>query len=367
VGTTVGTVCAGDDARILAAAPICNSVQDFRLTLQSGVAIPTTDSLAATTLYLTPYKGNSIALYSGTAWNVRTSAEMSISLANYVANTNYDLFVYSNSGAPTLESCAWTNNTTRATALALQDGVLSKSGATTRRYVGTIRTTSVTGQCEDSGYSSYYSYATTANGSKVVSGLGSTAGLSVGMVVAGTNIAANSVIASIDSSTQVTLNNNATAATTNLIAFALPGSSKCFVWNANNRVRIGVRQTDITTSWTYPTLAWRQTRASAANQIEFVAGANAAVDAALSGDSQSASANGIGLGLDSTTMPFASANIAALSTQQASTITSGTRMVTAGYHYIAGLECVNGSTTYYGFQPSVWGAQMYNLRLSMER
>jgi hypothetical protein len=44
----------------------------------------------------------------------------------------------------------WTNDTTRATALATQDGVLIKSGDTSRRYLGTFRTTVTTGQCEDS-------------------------------------------------------------------------------------------------------------------------------------------------------------------------------------------------------------------------
>jgi hypothetical protein len=39
---------------------------------------------------------------------------------------------------------AWTNDTTRATDLALQDGVLVKSGDATRRYMGTFYTTSTT-------------------------------------------------------------------------------------------------------------------------------------------------------------------------------------------------------------------------------
>jgi hypothetical protein len=39
---------------------------------------------------------------------------------------------------------AWTNDTTRATGLVLQDGIWVKSGSTTRRYLGTLRTTSTT-------------------------------------------------------------------------------------------------------------------------------------------------------------------------------------------------------------------------------
>lgn len=41
-------------------------------------------------------------------------------------------------------------NQTRATALATQDGVYVKSGDATRLYLGTIRTTTTSGQCEDS-------------------------------------------------------------------------------------------------------------------------------------------------------------------------------------------------------------------------
>jgi hypothetical protein len=125
---------------------VCNG----RLTLESGVAISTTDQTAKTTLYFTPYKGNQIGLYDGTYWKVYTFAELSISLAGKTASKPHDVFVYDNSGTITLELLEWTNTTTRATALVLQDGIYVKSGATTRRYLGTINTTSTTGQCETS-------------------------------------------------------------------------------------------------------------------------------------------------------------------------------------------------------------------------
>src|SRR4029077_7974564 len=59
----------------------------------------------------------------------------------------YDVFIVD--GTLALELVAWTNATTRATALALQDGIPCKSGALTRRYLGTI-CIAATGQCEDS-------------------------------------------------------------------------------------------------------------------------------------------------------------------------------------------------------------------------
>ncbi len=121
-----------------------------RLTLVSGDPVPRTDQTAKATLYFTPYAGNRIALYSGAAWSTLTFAELSLSIAGYAADTNFDVFAYNNAGALALETVAWTNATTRATALVLQDGVYVKSGATTRRYLGTFRTTGTIGQTEDS-------------------------------------------------------------------------------------------------------------------------------------------------------------------------------------------------------------------------
>lgn len=51
----------------------------------------------------------------------------------------------------------------------------------------------------------------TTNASAIVTGIGSTAGLSVGMLLSGTGLAAGTAIASIDSATQITLNVAATA------------------------------------------------------------------------------------------------------------------------------------------------------------
>lgn len=121
-----------------------------RLTLTSGFPVYVPDQLAKTTLYFCPYMGNEISLYSGGVWGTLEFAEVSISLSGKTANTNFDVWGYNNSGSLALELLAWTNNTTRATNLAFVEGVLVKSGDSTRRYLGTIRTTGTTGQCEDS-------------------------------------------------------------------------------------------------------------------------------------------------------------------------------------------------------------------------
>lgn len=137
-----------------ATAPIWSSqimsIVNGRLTLESGVPISTTDQAAKTTLYFTPYNGNQIALYNGSNWAIYTLTEKSLNISEFTASTPYDIFIYDNSGTLTLEGVIWTNDTTRATALATQDGVYVQNGATTKRYIGTIRTTATTGQCEDS-------------------------------------------------------------------------------------------------------------------------------------------------------------------------------------------------------------------------
>lgn len=137
----------------LPALPIAPTAQG-RLTLETGVAISTADQTAKATLYFTPFRGNSVALYVNGGWALRTFSEISLSLAGYTSGKPYDIFLYDNAGTLTLESLVWTNDTTRATALTTQDGVLVKSGDATRRYLGTIYT-SATGQCEDSAAKRY--------------------------------------------------------------------------------------------------------------------------------------------------------------------------------------------------------------------
>lgn len=127
-----------------------NRVCDGRLTLASGTPVTTTDQTAKTTLYFTPYTGNRISLYDGTRWVPYVFSELSYDLTGLAANKNYDAFVYDSAGTIYLDIVAWTNDSTRATALTTQDGVYVKTGDATWRYVGTWRATGTTGQCEDS-------------------------------------------------------------------------------------------------------------------------------------------------------------------------------------------------------------------------
>jgi hypothetical protein len=157
LSTTTGTVTSVATGPGLSGGPITSTgtvtviINDMctgRLTLSSGVPVTTSDVTAATTIYFTPYKGNYITLYTAGAWQLYTFTQVSIAVPA-VATQMYDVFLYDNSGVLTLLLTAWTNDTTRATGLVLQNGVYVQSGATQNRYLGSFRTIA-SGQTEDS-------------------------------------------------------------------------------------------------------------------------------------------------------------------------------------------------------------------------
>ena len=121
-----------------------------RCTLTSATPVPTADVTAATTLYYALYSGNQITLYDGsTRWVQRAFTELSIAVPS-TTNTMYDVFVDYTAGVPVLEAVTWTNDSTRATDLALQNGVYVQTSDTDSLYVCSVRTTGVSGQTEDS-------------------------------------------------------------------------------------------------------------------------------------------------------------------------------------------------------------------------
>jgi hypothetical protein len=129
---------------------IDNGVCEGRLTLDNTAPVTTSDVTGATSVYFMPYNGNRIALFDGTGWRKYQFTTLTLALGTLTSGLPYDVFIYDNAGTLTLELLAWTNGTTRATALVFQDGVYCKTGALTRRYLGTFYTTSTT-QTEDSG------------------------------------------------------------------------------------------------------------------------------------------------------------------------------------------------------------------------
>ena len=113
--------------------------------------IPAADTLSAV-INLIPYNGFRFLLYdSSLAKWVPVSLHNPISVPMpAVVNANFDVFVYSSAGGATLELVPWGSDLVRAIDIVRQSGILVKSGDPSRRYVGTVRTTSTAGQVEDS-------------------------------------------------------------------------------------------------------------------------------------------------------------------------------------------------------------------------
>lgn len=124
---------------------LANFIPGGRLTLETGVPISTTDQTAKTTVYYTPFKGNSIPLYTGKRWKLMSFSEISIALGTLAsASFPNDIFAYNNAGTVALEKLIWTSATARATAIVKQDGRYVKGGDATRLYLGTFIPTSTT-------------------------------------------------------------------------------------------------------------------------------------------------------------------------------------------------------------------------------
>lgn len=121
-----------------------------RLTLTSGTPVTTSDVTGATSIYYTPYVSNVISLWTGARWQPVEFSEYTLALGTLTSGKPYDVFAYLSSGALACEVLVWTDDTTRATAITLQDGRYCKSGDKTRLYLGTFYTTSTT-TTEDSG------------------------------------------------------------------------------------------------------------------------------------------------------------------------------------------------------------------------
>lgn len=143
----------------LFAAQVCQG----RLTTESGVPVSTSDRTSQGTLYWTPCTPDGVAtasglvgFFDGTRYVVRSVAQLSLDLSTAEAGgaidsgENHDVFIDLNAGTPALVlGPGWTNDTTRATALAQQGSIIVLTGDTDWRWVGTIRA-SGSGVTEDS-------------------------------------------------------------------------------------------------------------------------------------------------------------------------------------------------------------------------
>ncbi len=223
-----------------------------RLSLTTLTPVTTSDVTGATTVYYVPYKHNKVPLYDGTSWAVhsistelsQTSADTTKSPAAVVALSNYDMFIWDDSGTLRLSrGPAWSTDTTRGT------------GA------GTTELERIDGR--------YVNKVSVSNGPAANCGL---------------------YVGTIRGSSGADFHDQMTDR---------------YVWNMYNRVVRALRVTDSTDSWVYSAATIRQARASTANQVDVVRGLDedamfVLAAGTVTSDTITQNAS-VGIGLDSTT------------------------------------------------------------------
>jgi len=240
-----------------------------RLTLQSGVPVMTSTQSAQTTLYYAPYKNSLIPIYDGTSTrmfqftaNTTDAVGLSVVLgSNWAAASVHDVYVGVNGSTVTLCTVAWTNTTTRATTLAMFNGLLTNSAAATCRYSNTQTFSCSQNQCTYVG-----TVLTNAQG-QIDFTFGSSAGSC--------------------------------------------GAARFGVWNNYNRVSVSTTITDSTASWN-PAAAdvWEALHNSATCRATIVVGqVEDGVVINHNGFGFSSSGAYIGIGVNSTTTPSGSTGV----------------------------------------------------------
>lgn len=115
-----------------------------RLSLEAGVPVSATDQSSVETIRYVSYVHNVVPLWDGVEWVPITFTETALALGTLISARPYDVFAFLSDGALALELLAWTNNTTRATAVTLQDGRYCKSGDKSRLLLGSFYSSSTT-------------------------------------------------------------------------------------------------------------------------------------------------------------------------------------------------------------------------------
>ncbi len=223
-----------------------------RLTLATATPVMTTTQSAKTTIYYTPYVGDQVPIYSGSAMVTTTFAELSVGTSDTTkspaaigASKVNDWFVWNDSGTIRVgHGPDWTNSTTRSagTALTLVHGILLNNASITNgpaasrgTYVGTTR----------------------SNGSSQLDWIYPVTG-------------------------------------------APPTAGFFGLFNAYNQETVAAFFGDSTSTWTYGSASWRQIRGDTTAQITYVDGSGTtAIDAKHASAVNGADYSWVGVGIDS--------------------------------------------------------------------
>ena len=120
-----------------------------RLSVSTGVSVPSSDVSSSAYIYFTAHSGNRIALYvPNYGWRLYTFSELTLDLSGVAADKNLDIWIYDDAGTLKLAFTEWSNDTLRAISITRQDGIYCKTGALNYRYLGTVRTSDTGVVCD---------------------------------------------------------------------------------------------------------------------------------------------------------------------------------------------------------------------------
>jgi hypothetical protein len=302
-----------------------------RLTLTSGLAVLTGDTVDQTVVHFTPYRGAVVPVWDGTRFVGQPFAELSNDLtesatgkagpAAATPNKNYDLLLWDDAGTLRLtRGPLWSSDTSRGVGAGTSElevvqgfevnkhAIVNGPAAGAGLYVGTIRT----------------------NGTSKVD-------FKLGAVAAG-----------------------GTAAMIGL-------------WNRYNRVPVTGFVGDTADQWAYNTSTWRAANASNGMRVSVVAGLqeevlrarydSVAYSATVSGGSNAA----VGIGLDSTTVASGARQVAGHDSASGYTALSGEYSSTLlGFHFMQALEVCISNTGNNAFAGDISAPLLIQTGLSFE-
>lgn len=293
-------------AKVPAAALAMTITPQGRLTNVTATPVLTSAQTAKTSIYYTPYVGSLIPCYTGSAWIVIDSAELSLALDSNSGHTGYhqngkifDVFVDYNSGTPRLVTGpAWSSDTARSAAIARLNGIWVNNASIVVKF----DTTSSTATIAANKLTYVGSFRCSADG-QVSWDIGSAA--------------SNGGAATLD------------------------------IFSAYNRVPVSAKVVDTTASFVYATASYGALNGSNTNRISFLRGldegaVSAEVKALATGTS---SAGRLGIGLDSTSSisgAFGYVPNGGTASLQGSYASVAPGL---GYHYLQALQLADGGAT----------------------
>jgi hypothetical protein len=295
-----------------------------RLTLQTGVAVQTSDQTAKTTVYYDSYVGNLVPVWNGSAMVSLAigSDEISMGLdtTRVASGSVYDIYGLSNSGTLAIAvGPAWSSTTSRGTGagtteLQLKNGVWTNKNALTHAYGG------------------------------------STGGTDYGSISANQATYLGTLYATANGQTGISLR-----------PASATGGSNTFVglWNAYNAVGASARSQDYgntsSGNWTMSSQTWRAQNASNSNRVTFVTGLQTNLITGINQQTMDGGSNSVvgivGVNLDSTS---AIPGVVALGGNTINTAVYTTTKETfypvLGLHYIQAMEAslAGGTVTFSG-------------------